>query len=184
MGSRRGFRTALAFAASSMVALLAISGSANGATKTKTISSGDIDMTIPGMDIATSMLKVRPKGRIKDVKVNVRISHQFVDDVFLLLVDPRGNPVNLSTGNGGDGDDYGTGSTDCGGSFTTFSDAAATPITAGLAPFGGSFMPETPFADLKGGKTQGGWRLHAIDGDGPTGGTLHCWELEIKYRTP
>jgi len=182
MDAREGPRGARFLALVAGVALLATTASANAAVKTKTFSSGDIDLDVPGMDIATSKLNVRPKGKIKDVKVSVRISHPFVGDLYLLLTDPKGNPVRLSTGNGGDGDDYGSGSTDCNGTFTTFNDGAPTAITAGVPPFNGPHIPEDFLSELDGGKTKGNWRLHVIDGEGGTGGALHCWELRIKYK--
>ena len=182
MSARDGMRLVGMLVLGTAGALLVTSASASAVTKAKTFSSGDIDMAIPGMDIATSKRQVRPRGKIKDVNVSVRISHTFVDDLYLLLTDPKGNPVKLSTGNGDEGDDYGSGATDCTGAFTFFDDSAATAITAGTPPFDGPHAPEDSLSDLKGGKTKGAWRLHVIDGDGPTGGTLHCWELQIKYK--
>ena len=183
MGARERMRLVGVLVLTTAGALLVTGVSASAATKTKVFSSGDIDMAIPGLDIATSKQQVRPRGRIKDVNVSVRISHPFVGDLFLLVTDPKGNPVNLSAANGGDGDDYGSESTDCTGAFFTFfDDSAATAITAGTPPFNGPHAPEGSLLDLKGGKTKGAWRLHVIDGDGVTGGTLHCWELQIKYK--
>jgi Proprotein convertase P-domain len=93
-------------------------------------------------------------------------------------------PVDLSTDNGGAGDDYGLGANDCSGTFTIFDDAAATPITAALPPFAGTFKPEQSLSSLNGERRRGTWSLSVADLSTTPGdtGTFGCWQLEITYK--
>ena len=60
-----------------------------------------------------------PAGQsIRDVNVNLALTHTFDGDLFIVLVAPDGTTVTLSNQNGGSGDNY-TG--------TTFDDQAGTP---------------------------------------------------------
>jgi Proprotein convertase P-domain len=94
--------------------------------------------------------------------------------------------VQLSTDNGRSGNDYGSGATDCTGTFTVFDDAAATPINAGpptaVPPFASSFRPQQPLSALKGSRTKGRWQLAVSDDDATVVGTLGCWQLTISSK--
>jgi len=86
----------------------------------------------------------------------------------------------LSTDNGGSSDDYGTSCAD--GDRTTFSDAAATAITAASAPFRGTFRPEQPLSIYRGkfaSSVNGTWHLRITDDTAGGAGTLHCWSIQI-----
>ena len=90
-----------------------------------------------------SKLNIGRVGRIRDIEVAIRINHSFVDDLNIYLVSPRGKFVELSTDNGGSGNNYGTGPNACrgGGSFTVFDDEAGRSIRGGAAPFPASSAP-------------------------------------------
>jgi subtilisin-like proprotein convertase family protein len=79
----------------------------------------------------------------------------------------------LSSDNGGAGDNY---------TNTTFDDAAATAITAGTAPFTGSFRPEEPLATFIGEPVNGDWTLIYADDAGGDTGTLNAWSIELSYE--
>ena len=147
----------------------------------------------PATQLVRSPIKVKklnPRGNIKDVDVRVRVSHPRARDVEIYLASPRG-VINLTSDNGGNGNDYGAGLESCGGSLTTFDSDAPTLISAaGLqAPFIGSFAPEESLDRLNnlGGKkaTNADWSLLVEDDDatGPAG-TLFCWELKIRQTNP
>src|SRR5688500_18859545 len=68
--------------------------------------------------------------------VNVNITHPYDGDLEIVLISPNGIQTILSSNNGGLGDNY---------TNTTFSMSAGTSITAGVAPFTGSFIPEESF---------------------------------------
>jgi hypothetical protein len=95
-------------------------------------SSGDVPQTIPDQSTMTSILSVPDAVTIDDVNVTLDISHTSDQDLDVYLIAPDGTRVELFTDVGGGGDHF-TG--------TTLDDEAATPITAGAAPFSGSFSP-------------------------------------------
>ena len=169
--------TALAVFACALVA-----APAGAKTRTKTYSSGPIAAPIADASVNLFPLSSKAKGKIKTVRVGVRITHAFDADLDIYLVSPRAKFVQLSTDNGRTDNDYGGGPADCSGTFTTFDDAAATPITAGAAPFAGSFKPQQPLSTLKGAKAKGQWQLLVSDDDPRDSGTLGCWQLTISSK--
>jgi subtilisin-like proprotein convertase family protein len=147
-------------------------------------SSGDIDMPIPdgptGAPIE-STINIVGAGAIVDVNVAVRISHTYDSDLDITLISPTGTTRDLSSDNGTSGDNYGSGNTDCTGTFTVFDDAAATTITTGTPPFAGSFRPEQALSALNGTDGAGNWKLRIDDQFNQDLGVLHCWELRVDY---
>lgn len=71
--------------------------------------------------------------------VEINLDHTWVGDIGILLIGPGGQVLELSTGNGGPGDDY---------TNTVFSDQAGDFITTGAPPFTGSFKPEGRVTNL------------------------------------
>jgi subtilisin-like proprotein convertase family protein len=142
------------------------------------------------------------------VTFTLNITHETDSDLDIFLLAPTGQILELSTDNGGNGNDY---------TNTVFSDAGATNITAGAAPFTGTFRPEgtltasgaplnltatiTTFAGFNGLNPNGTWSLRFGDdnNNGETGnyisGTLNItsataapnWvlmgEVSIPYLT-
>ena len=116
-------------------------------------------------------LSVPLVGTIIDVNLLVDITHTFVGDLELWLVSPAGTQVELSTANGGIGDDY---------AGTLFDDEAATSILDGAAPFAGGFQPEGSLADLDGENAAGTWSLLVSDTFASLDdGTLNGWTLVL-----
>lgn len=115
-------------------------------------------------------------GPITKVGVSLYLTHTFDADLSITLISPDGVSVDLSSGNGGSADDFGINcSPDA--SRTTFDDSAATSITAGVAPFVGTFRPEGSLASFIGGTANGNWRLRITDANGGSLGALRCWSL-------
>ncbi len=121
-----------------------------------------------------------------DVRVNVT-ADTTTQDIDIWLEHPDGTLVWLSTDNGAAAN-Y----TD-----TVFDTQAATCITAGAAPFTGSFRPENGEATaacdavntnglnvLNGRLANGVWKLHVRDdaAGGSVAATLNSWSLEIQYN--
>jgi hypothetical protein len=101
------------------------------------------------------------------VNVGVRVSHPNVAQLHVYLF--RGQKyVPLATNVGGAGNNFGSGSADCNGTFTVFDGAAPTFIQTGAAPFNGAFRPEGSLGLFDGDKPKGTWRLFIYD---DTGGT-------------
>jgi subtilisin-like proprotein convertase family protein len=147
-----------------------------------TTSTGDIAVAI--RDLATEIvpIEVPGVGQIVDVDVRIRANHTFDGDVTFTLISPDGTSVELSSRNGGGGDNYGDGATNCSGRPTVFDDDAPNSIVGSAAPFAASFRPEQPLAGFAGHTAQGTWRLQISDSAGADQGTLFCAQLVIKLR--
>jgi subtilisin-like proprotein convertase family protein len=134
---------------------------------------------------------LNPRGKIRHVKVGVRASHVAAKDLEFYLASPRG-VINLSSDNGGQGNNYGGSFESCAGQFTLFdSSGTATPInTPGLqAPFAGVFGPEESLGLLSGlgnkKANNAAWTLLVEDDDSANPvGTLWCWKLVISATNP
>ncbi len=106
--------------------------------------------------------------------VNLDISHTWASDLIIRLVAPNGSSINLSSAIGGADDNY---------RLTTFDDAAAVSITAGSAPFNGSFRPQQPLSTLLSSPVNGTWTLSLLDTEPVFDlGVLNGWGLEIEYQ--
>jgi subtilisin-like proprotein convertase family protein len=147
-----------------------------------TTSTGNIAVAI--RDLATEIvpIQVTGAGQIVDVDVRIRANHTFDSDVSFTLISPDGTTVDLSSANGGGGDNFGDGANDCSGRPTVFDDQAPNPIVGAVAPFAASFRPEQPLARFAGKSAQGTWRLQISDSFGADTGTLFCAQLVIKQR--
>jgi subtilisin-like proprotein convertase family protein len=152
----------------------------NGPATTLTYSSGNVSAPIPDSSSVDIPINVPTVRRALDVDAVVRLDHTFDGDVVLTLISPSGRQVLLSDRNGGSGDNYGTGANSCAGTGTTFNDSAATSITAGAAPFSGSFIPERPLSNLIGEQSSGTWKLRVTDAASQDTGTVGCVKLKIR----
>lgn len=88
------------------------------------------------------------------VTVIVNIAHTSDEDLDLTLIAPDGTPIELSTDNGGSGNDF---------TNTIFDDAASQLIVNGVAPFSSSFRPEAALSQLLGKNAIGEWHLQIAD---------------------
>jgi subtilisin-like proprotein convertase family protein len=95
-------------------------------------------------------------GTVLSVRVlDLTVSHTACQDLDIYLVSPSGTRIELSTDNGGTGDDL---------AGVTFDDAAASAIsTAGTAPISGTYRPEQPLVTFAGEPAYGAWRLEVRD---------------------
>ncbi|WP_207785472.1 proprotein convertase P-domain-containing protein, partial [Flagellimonas aquimarina] len=109
-------------------------------------------------------------GTITDVNVTINITHTWDSDLDISLRSPAGTTVNLSDDNGGSGDNY---------TNTVFDDAAGTAITAGGAPFTGTFRPEGNLSDFIGEDPSGTWTLIIFDDFNGDTGTLNSFSIEV-----
>jgi subtilisin-like proprotein convertase family protein len=154
-----------------------------GAPVTATYSTGNIAVPLPDTSTADVPIVINDTGVITDINVKVRLNHTYDGDVQLSLVSPGGTVViPLSTNRGGSGANFGTGNNDCSGTHTVFDDGAATAISAGSAPFAGSFKPESPLSAANGLLVNGTWTLHAADTAAQDSGTIGCVQLEITRQ--
>jgi len=129
-------------------------------------------------------LFLRGSARIADMNIGIRIDHTADADLNIYLVSPKGKFVELSTDNGGAGNDYGDGRNDCRGArYAVFNDEAGRSIRQGSAPFvPGHFRPQTPLSALDGDRIGGIWRLMVLDDDARDTGTIGCFAMGVVLR--
>ena len=108
------------------------------------------------------------------VSVNLTLTHTYDSDLQIALVSPSGTSMFLSNRQGGGNDNF---------INTTFSMSAATLISAGAAPFTGSFKPDGNFSSLTG-NANGLWQLRVQDLAGVDTGRIQNWSLTIFNQVP
>jgi subtilisin-like proprotein convertase family protein len=195
MIKKRSARMAM-LACASVAALGLLAGvspaSAKKKFKTRTVSgafSQCQNLALPVTDHSTHLVqftvpspaRANPAaGTVGSVSsVGLRLTHTNSDDMAVYLVSPGGRVVPLFLGR--DGTDLGSGATNCGGTLTTFSDAASTPIGSGTDPYAGTFRPEHPLSTFNGGAASGIWTLVVSDTLGGDIGTLDAASLNLSY---
>lgn len=104
--------------------------------------------------------------------VTINVSHTWDSDLTIVLQSPNGTQITLTAGNGGMGNDYIT---------TVFRMDAVTSITAGSAPFNGSYIPEGDLGDFNNGENPNGtWLLGVQDGAAGDVGTVNSWSITFS----
>ena len=94
----------------------------------------------------------------------INISHTWDADLDISLIAPDGTEIELSSDNGGSGDDY---------TSTVFDMGASTNIIFGSAPFTGSFIPEGNLGAINNGQDPNGvWTLKVCDDTDLDEGTI------------
>ena len=137
---------------------------------TYTFSSGTVNVGIRDFKTATAYLSVPNHLTIADINVTVHVSHTYDSDLIIKLVAPNGREVVLSNRRGGSSNNY-TG--------TIFDDEATTAVSAGAAPFTGSFRPDKTLAALDGLDAYGTWKLIVSDVAQKDTGLLHDFSITI-----
>ena len=121
----------------------------------------------------TSDVTVTEDETVLDVEVGLDITHTYDGDLDIFLIGPEGTRVELTSDNGGTGEDF---------IDTIFDDEAATPITSGSAPFTGRFQPEGSLATLDAIPAAGTWTLEVTDDAGLDQGQLNGWSLILTFE--
>jgi subtilisin-like proprotein convertase family protein len=147
------FTTANISCASYTATDLPIAISANGAT-----------------GVYNSIINVAPNLVVTDVNLTINITHSWNEDLDISLISPAGTIIELSTDNGGNGDNY---------TNTVFDQQATTLITAGTSPFTGSFIPEGNLNTLNGELSGGNWTLRVADDANLDGGSITGFTLQL-----
>ncbi|WP_100614984.1 proprotein convertase P-domain-containing protein [Confluentibacter citreus] len=119
-----------------------------------------------------SVINVPDSYVIIDINVTVNISHTRNDDLDIYLISPSGTIVELSTDNGGNGDNYNN---------VTFDDASVNNLPNGNTSLSGSYRPEGSLADFNGENSSGNWILRVIDDRNTNGGTINSITLNLCY---
>lgn len=185
--------TASTFACGSAIDLaVVISSSAGSLTNNFRLSSGQVG-SVPVTVANVSALAIPDDGTnfvevplnitnlfvpVGKVTVSVHIAHPADGDLTLQLIAPDGTTVDLARQRGGSDPNYGLSCAEP----TIFDDAAANSITAGFAPFSGTFIPQQPlsaFAGKTGNAVNGTWRLRVRDSFTANQGTVQCVSLSL-----
>jgi cysteine-rich repeat protein len=119
----------------------------------------------------SSTLTVSTSGAVtKTILVIGALSHANDAHLDASLISPAATAIDVSSDNGGTGDDYVS---------TIFDAAAATSITAGVAPFRGRFQSEATLATLDGQAASGTWTFKVVDDTAADAGVLGAWTLGL-----
>lgn len=155
----------------------ALTWAANLATYPYDSFSGTISSpAIPdgGATIFSTVTVSGGPNSISQVKVTVDISHTANHDLDISIRSPGGTTVDMSTDNGGAGNNY---------AGVTFDDAAgrAAGSFAGMVHnFSGDYIPEQSLAAFIGMDSNGTWTLQVIDDLADEEGTLNSWMLHVR----
>jgi subtilisin-like proprotein convertase family protein len=136
-------------------------------------ASTDVPKAIPDNNPTgvASNLPIATTGTVGKVVVRLtNVTHTFDGDLVLTLIAPDNTPVTLVANRGGSGDNF---------TNTVLDDAAATAISAGSAPFTGTFRPEQLLSTMSGRAMNGTWQLKAVDNAAMDTGTINSWSLDI-----
>jgi subtilisin-like proprotein convertase family protein len=110
-------------------------------------------------------------SRVTDLNVTVNFRHDWLGDLDVYLISPKGTRVELFT-------DLTSNEKNMTG--TILDDQARTSIARGTAPFTGRFMPEGSLADVNGEEAQGTWYLEVTDDNVNDFGKLLGWSLDFS----
>jgi subtilisin-like proprotein convertase family protein len=140
-----------------------------------TYTSADVPKAIPDNSAAGVSSVVTVAGNpnlVTDVNVTMNVTHPRDGQLAFTLIAPTAASVALVTNRGGTNANF---------TNTVLDDSAATPVSAGAAPFTGTFRPESPLSAVNSLPANGVWSLHAVDGTGgqPTAGSITGWSMSI-----
>lgn len=142
-----------------------------GACNTSSTFSNNVSQAIPDLGTINVVIPVTGLGTsLCKVTLTLNINHTWDNDLVVSLISPSGTIIDVTSDNGGTGDNY---------TNTVFDDAATSSITTGTAPFTGTFQPEIPFSLLNGQNPNGNWTLQVTDDLGGDVGTFVSANLTI-----
>ncbi len=121
--------------------------------------------------VTSALTATGTSGMISNVTLTFNITHTYDSDLTGYLIGPDGTQITLFSGVGGSGANFAT---------TTLSDAAATAITSGVAPFNGTYRPSPgTLASFAGKSANGKWLFKVVDSVAVDVGTINNWSLAI-----
>jgi len=123
----------------------------------------------------TSTVFVAQNKVLEDVDAEINVTETYDANLLITLTAPDGTTADLTGYHGGIGHDF---------THTVFDDEAPTPISAGTAPFTGSYRPDTPLSAFDGRNAHGTWTLKVVDIDFQGLGTLDSWSLRTNESCP
>ena len=146
---------------------------ATGVNNEPEFDSTDTPIAIVDNTTFTSVITVAEDETVLDVDVRLNVTHTYTGDLDIFLIGPDDTRVELTSDNGGSGNDF---------VDTVFDDEAATAITGGTAPFTGRYQPEGSLATLDNLNATGAWTLEVTDDAGADQGELVEWSLILTFE--
>ena len=139
----------------------------------KTLSS-DVSNPVESVVVVAG---VPANHEVSLLKVKLSITHTYVADLDIYLIDPAGNVVELTTDNGGSGENF---------TETIFVQTASNSIASvsvSDAPFTGEYRPEGDLTSLYESSPNGTWTLRITDDANGDVGTLDAWTLTVDSNS-
>jgi subtilisin family serine protease/subtilisin-like proprotein convertase family protein len=138
-------------------------------TNGQTFNSGNVPLPIQFQTF--SSLSVGTSLTIHDIDVKLNITHPADGELIITLYAPDFSTVRLVTNRGGTGANF---------TNTVLDDEASQAISAGSAPFNGSYRPEQALSAFDGKNASGTWYLVIVDTNpNSNAGTLNSWSITI-----
>ncbi len=132
------------------------------------------DGFVHGVESDITVSGIPPTAEIDHIEFNITHTYDGDLDIYLVYYDNR---VDISSGNGGSGNDY---------TSTIIKNNVATSITSGSAPFTGTFRPESPLPVFgepdRTFNPNGKWTLNVCDHANNDTGTL--LDFKIVFKSP
>lgn len=132
---------------------------------------------LPPYRTIVSEIEIEDDFRIRDLDVQISITHSHVAFLDGYLTGPDGTRIELFSEIGGGGNHF---------DQTVFDDQARIPITKAQAPFKDSFLPEgllkrqPGLSEFNGKSAKGVWQLIIRGSRSDRFGMLHSWNLRMK----
>jgi subtilisin-like proprotein convertase family protein len=145
---------------------------------TYTFTNTPTNALIRDLATTTSTITINQNINIKDLNVQISLNHTALSDLVITLRSPTGQVITLFNKRGLWADNLVN---------TVFDDQAGTAIGAGIAPaiapFTGSFRPESLLSVLNDKNAKGTWTLSIRDSAGGDAGKLISWKLTMVSNT-
>jgi subtilisin-like proprotein convertase family protein len=138
--------------------------------------SQNIPLTIPaGGVLYSNLLAEGFTTPISRIGVSMNISDPSDGDLTISLITPWGAEIQLVNQRGGTGQNF---------TQTVLSDTATVPISKGVVPFTGHFLPEQPLASVIGQNPNGNWKLQIVDSSAVNTGSFIGWSITFFTAEP
>ena len=139
------------------------------------VCSNTAPKSIPPLGFAYDTIRITQNGIILDYDLNLTIYHTNDSSLYIMFIRPGLQQIQLSTANGGSGDNYFN---------TTFDDEAELSITEGFPPFIGSYRPEVPLSKFDNQPITGEWILKIFNYSSVVTGQLANWCMDFSFYDP
>jgi len=139
-----------------------------------TTYTNNTGLTIPdgASSFTTQTLAISAPGvTVSSVKVLVDVSHTYVSDLTVNIVNPAGTTVNLWNQQCSTNEDFNI----------TFSDGSGSVLCD--SPTTGTYSPQTPLSAFAGATANGNWRLRIKDSENQDTGNINSWSVVVCTQT-